>query len=165
MSSRDKSLYLVFAVIAATFMLALMLSALPLPEWAVNWRPAWTAMVLIYWCMALPGRVGILTGWSLGLLIDVLSGGLLGQHALGLALIAFLTISTHRRVRVFPLLQQALIVGLMLACYQFLNLMIDYSVGAVSQGPGIGLSVISSMLLWPWLFIVLRDLRRKARLH
>jgi len=164
-STPDKKAYMVFAVIIATFMLALMLSALPLPEWARNWRPAWVAMVLIYWCMALPGRVGILSGWLLGLLIDVLNGGLLGQHALGLALIAFLTVTTHQRVRVFPFLQQALFVGLMLACYQFLNLTIDYSVGAVSQGPSIGLSVISSMLLWPWLFIILRDLRRKARLH
>ena len=41
-------------VIAASFVVALMLTALKLPEWALIWRPAWVALVLIYWCMAVP---------------------------------------------------------------------------------------------------------------
>jgi rod shape-determining protein MreD len=51
-------------IIALSLVIALMLTALPLPEWAVNWRPAWVAMVLIYWCMALPERVGIGVRWG-----------------------------------------------------------------------------------------------------
>jgi hypothetical protein len=41
-------------IIVISFIVAIMLTAMPLPEWAINWRPAWVAMVLIYWCMALP---------------------------------------------------------------------------------------------------------------
>src|SRR5690606_27167374 len=77
--------------IILSFAVAFMLTAVPLPEWAASWRPAWVAMVLIYWCMALPERVGIGAAWCLGLLLDVQQGTLLGQHALGLALIAWLT--------------------------------------------------------------------------
>ena len=50
-------------VIALSFLAAFMLTAMPLPEWALPWRPAWIAMVLVYWCMALPERVGVITGW------------------------------------------------------------------------------------------------------
>src|SRR3990170_7781632 len=94
-------------VIFFSFIVALMLTAMPLPEWAVNWRPAWVAMVLIYWCMALPDRVGIGISWTLGLLLDVQQGTVLGQNALGLAVIAFITLKSRQRLRVFPLVQQA----------------------------------------------------------
>ena len=50
-------------IIVLSFIMAIMLTALPLPEWAVNWRPSWVAIVLIYWCMAVPDRVGILVAW------------------------------------------------------------------------------------------------------
>ena len=70
---------------AMSFVVSLMLTALPMPEWASLWRPAWVALVLIYWCMALPARSGVLVGWSVGLLLDVMTGTLLGQHALALA--------------------------------------------------------------------------------
>ena len=50
-------------VIATTFVIALLLTALPMPESAAIWRPAWVALVLIYWCMAVPERVGVAVGW------------------------------------------------------------------------------------------------------
>ena len=75
-------------VIVASLIVAFMLTAMPLPSWAVSWRPAWVAMVLIYWCMALPQRMGIGISWVLGLLLDVQQGTILGQHAIGLAIVA-----------------------------------------------------------------------------
>ena len=52
-------------VVAASFLVAFILTATPLPDWALPWRPAWIAMVLIYWCIALPERVGVITGWAI----------------------------------------------------------------------------------------------------
>ena len=49
-------------VIPTTFVIALLLTALPMPESAANWRPAWVALVLVYWCMATPERVGVMHG-------------------------------------------------------------------------------------------------------
>ena len=66
-------------VIALSFLAAFMLTAMPLPDWALPWRPAWIAMVLVYWCMALPERVGVITGWVIGLILDVMHGSILGQ--------------------------------------------------------------------------------------
>ncbi|MFT5133794.1 MAG: rod shape-determining protein MreD [Gammaproteobacteria bacterium] len=148
-------------VIVVSFIIAIMLTAMPLPEWVVNWRPAWVAMVLIYWCMALPDRVGIGIGWLLGLLLDVQQGTVLGQHALGLAVIAYITIMSYQRIRVFPLAQQALIVCFYLLLVQFFNLWVRGIMGIPSQHWSFWLPAVTSMFLWPWLFIILRDIRRR----
>ena len=148
-------------IIALSLAVAFMLTAMPLPEWAVNWRPAWVAMVLIYWCMALPDRVGIGTAWCLGILLDVQQGTLLGQHALGLATIAWLTVRYHQRVRVFPLAQQALVVCGYLLILQFLTLWIRGIMGVPPQHWTFWMPAFTGMFLWPWLFVILRDLRRK----
>jgi len=148
-------------VIFFSFIVALMLTAMPLPEWAINWRPAWVAMVLIYWCMALPHRVGIGVGWSLGILLDVLQGTLLGQNAIGLAILAFLTLKSHQRVRMYPLVQQALVICVFVIVYQLLSLWVRGIMGVPPRSWTYWTPVITSMVLWPWLFIILRDIRRR----
>ncbi len=153
------------ATIAFTFIAALMLTMLPLPDWAALFRPEWVALVLIYWCLALPDRVGVGIGWSTGLLLDVIKGALLGQHALALALVAYLTLHLHQRIRVFPLWQQSLFVMLMVALNQMLVLWIN---GVIGQSPNswlYWLPSLTSMLLWPWVFLILRDLRRQFRVR
>ena len=72
-------------VIALSFIIALGLAKLPMPDWAELWRPSWVALVLIYWCIAVPERTGVIAGWVVGLLVDVMSGTLLGQHGLAFA--------------------------------------------------------------------------------
>ena len=148
-------------IIVMSFIVAIMLTALPLPDWAVNWRPAWVAIVLIYWCMAVPDRVGIAVGWCLGLILDVQQSTVLGQNALGLALIAFLTIKSYQRMRVFPLAQQAVLICFYLLLYELIMLWITAYTGTQTKDWTYWMPAITSMLLWPWLFIILRDLRRK----
>ncbi|MCP5149441.1 MAG: rod shape-determining protein MreD [Chromatiales bacterium] len=151
-------------VIGGTLLLALALTALPVPPWAAIWRPAWVALVLIYWCMAVPSRIGVLAAWTVGLLLDVLSGTLLGQHALGLALVAYVTHETHRRVRVLPLWQQAVSVFVLVFVYQMLLLWINGIQGLPVVASAYWTAPLVSTLLWPWVFVVLRDVRRKYRI-
>lgn len=149
------------AVILLSFMLAFMLTMFPLPEWAVHLRPAWVTMVLIYWCMAVPERVGVISGWVVGLFLDVVHGALLGQYALALALIAWLTHHLHRRMRLYPLWQQATVVMLLLLLQQLLVIWIR---GFIGQSPDTlmhWLPAFTSAILWPWLFIILRNVRRR----
>jgi rod shape-determining protein MreD len=147
--------------IGTTFLVALMLTALPMPSWAAMWRPAWVALVLVYWCMAVPGRVGVLFGCALGLLLDVLSGTLLGQHALGLALVAYVAHQSHQRVRVLPVWQQGVSVFVLLFAYQGLLLWINGIQGLPVGASDYWTSPLMSTLLWPWVFVILRDVRRK----
>lgn len=151
-------------VIPGTLVLALMLTIVPLPAWAMPLRPEWAAIVLIYWVMALPHRVGVGVGWVYGLLLDVLKGALLGQHALGLALVAYLVQHLHQRVRVFPLWQQAISIGLILFPYLLIGLWIR---GIIGRPPGTWwywAPLFTSILVWPLAFVFLRHLRRRARL-
>lgn len=148
-------------IISISFVIALMLMALPMPDWAGIWRPAWVALVLIYWCMALPGRVGVIAAFVLGLLLDVLSGTLLGQNALALCVVAFITLQFYQRVRVLPLWQQGLTVFGLIFVHQTLLLWINGIQGMPVMFSAYWASPLISMVLWPWIFIVLRDLRRK----
>lgn len=139
-----------------------MLTALPLPGWAVPWRPAWVALVLAYWCLAMPQQIGVLTAWFIGLLLDVMHGSLLGQHAFGLAAVAYMIVIYHQQIRVYPLFRQALVVGSLIFLYYLLMLLIYNFLGSMRYGYEYLLAAISSALLWPWIFIVLRDVRRKT---
>lgn len=148
--------------VALSLLVAFMLTTMPLPAWAGPWRPAWVAIVVIYWCLAMPERIGVLVAWLVGLLLDVLNGSLLGQHAVGLAFVAYVALLYHQRIRVFPLVQQALVVGSIVFLYLAAMLAIYNLLGSRVYGANYLLGACSSALLWPWVFIVLRDLRRKA---
>jgi len=144
-----------------TFVVGFVLSALPLPETIVDWRPCWLAMLLIYWCMALPERVGILSAWLLGLLFDVQQSFILGQHALGFIFLAYVIIKNHKRMRVYPLLQQSLVVCLYLLIFQAIMLLVMLLSGTITYTWLYWLPAFTSMLIWPWLFIFMRDFRRR----
>ncbi|MFP6682467.1 MAG: rod shape-determining protein MreD [Gammaproteobacteria bacterium] len=148
--------------IVASFIAAFMLTALPLPDWAAPWRPAWVGLVLAYWCLALPQRIGVVIAWCIGLLLDVMHGSLLGQHAFGLALVAYIVVIYHQQIRVYPLFRQALVIGSLIFIYTTLMLLIYNFLGSMRYGYDYLAVSITSALLWPWVFIVLRDFRRKT---
>jgi len=148
-------------IIIFSFIIAMMLMAIPLPDWAINWRPSWVALVLIYWCMAMPERVGIGIGWIMGLLLDVQQGTVLGMNALGFAILAYITLKSFQRLRVFPLTQQAILICFYLLLYELLSLWIRGIMGVPPKSWTYWMPAFTSMFLWPWLFIILRDIRRK----
>ena len=75
-------------------------------------------LAVIYWCIALPNRVGIIYAWLMGLVLDVATGSLMGQNALAFSIVAFLAIKLHLRIRLFPVWQQALSILILVALYQ-----------------------------------------------
>jgi rod shape-determining protein MreD len=147
-------------VIVLSFVVSFMLAIMPLPGWATVWRPDWVALVLIYWCIAIPQRVGIATGWLVGITRDVLNETLLGQQALGLCLIAYISVRLHRRIRLFPLWQQSMGVFVLITGDQLLRAWIRGIQGQPLVDVSFIYPALTSMLLWPWIFILLRDLRR-----
>jgi rod shape-determining protein MreD len=154
-----------YLTIAATFAVALILSLIPVPHWADHFRPDWAGLVLIYWCIALPNRVGVGTGFLVGLVQDVLYGSLLGQHALAKAVMAFLAVRLHLRVRVFPAWQQALVAMVLLLVGQLFVIWVRAIIGKPAAGFGFWTPSVVGMLIWPWLFIILRDIRRRGQVR
>jgi len=150
-------------IIIASFAIALLLTILPLPTWAQAFRPEWITLVLIYWCMALPNRVSIGWGWAAGLMLDVTLGNLLGLHALAMSIVAFLTIKLYQRIRVYPLGQQALAILVLVAMSQLLILWILGIIGTTPGNWTYWLPSLSSAIIWPWVFVVMRGARRHFR--
>jgi rod shape-determining protein MreD len=148
-------------VIAVSFVAALMLTMMPLPEWARAIRPQWVTMVLIYWCMALPDRIGLGWAWGMGLLLDVAYGSVLGQHALALTLIAYVVAMLYQRLRLFPQSQQAIIVAVLIFMQLLVSLWVKGATGTAPDRWTYWLTGLTSALLWPWIFLLLRDLRRR----
>ncbi|HET7675153.1 MAG TPA: rod shape-determining protein MreD [Gammaproteobacteria bacterium] len=147
-------------LVVLTLIAALVLSIWHLPGGAQPFWPHWVVLVVIYWCLALPHRVGIGLAWTLGLLLDVLSGTLLGEHALALALVAFFVVKIHLQVRVFPLWQQTLTVALLVVLYEFVLFWVDGALGYPARPLLRWMPVATSLLIWPWLMSFLRHLRR-----
>lgn len=154
-----------YRVVLPTMIIALMLVMLPLPDWATPFRPDWVTLVMIYWVMALPEHVGVTIAWLFGLLLDVTQGTILGQHALGLVLVAYLVMLEYQRIRVFSLVQQSLVIFVLLLIKQLLVLWVNGIVGQAPQDLFVYFmpSVIGAAI-WPWLFVILRDIRRRFTL-
>ncbi|ABI55526.1 rod shape-determining protein MreD [Alkalilimnicola ehrlichii MLHE-1] len=147
-------------VILASLVLAGMLVIVPMPDWAVPARPQWVALVLLYWAMALPSRVGVTVAWLAGLFQDALVGSLLGQHALAFALIAWIILKLHRRMRLMPVWQQALTILLLLYAVQLVLFWVNGFVGRPVPPWQAWLAPVIGAALWPWVFFLLRTARR-----
>jgi rod shape-determining protein MreD len=153
------------SVIVFTFIIALLLTVIPLPDWARYMRPDWVGLVLIYWCMALPERVGVATGWFTGLMVDLLTGTLLGQHALSLTVVAFITLKFHLRLRLVPVWQQSLTVLVLLVLHQLLALWISRIIGRPGAPWFFWMPSLLGMIIWPLVYTSLRSLRRGFRVN
>jgi rod shape-determining protein MreD len=142
--------------IAATLVAALLLNLLPWSGPGLWIKPDFVALVVLYWCIEAPRRIGFLAAWLLGLTMDVADGTLFGQHALAYTMLAYAGIVLHRRVRMFAVTSQMLhVVALLL-----MNDLIVIAVRALAGAPFPGLhNFIGSFVggaLWPVLVALFR---------
>jgi rod shape-determining protein MreD len=149
--------------IPLTFLVAITLTLLPMPEWTVWMRPAWVLLVQIYWTMMLPYRVNVGTAWCVGIVLDVLDGTLLGEHALALVIVTYFVSKMHSQLRMYTLLQQGLWVFLFVLVYQFTLYCIQGFLGALPKTWLYWSCAATSMVLWPWVFSIMRDYRRRFK--
>lgn len=147
-------------VILITIITALLLTQLPLPAVISAYQPEWVILVLIYWSMALPERVGVGIAWFTGLLLDVLRDALLGQYALAFALTVFITLRLYQRIRNFPLRQQVISVFILMLIHTGLVVWIKALAGANVDFLMALIPALSSSLFWPLIYFVLRNIRR-----
>ena len=148
-------------VVVLTLVLAASLAIMPLPDWLSLIRPEWMPLVLIYWIIALPHRIGLGLAWITGFLVDVLEGSLLGLNGMCYVLVAWACISLYQRMRMYTLLQQSSVVFILIAMVQLLNLWV-LSITDIDSGGNllVLLSAFSSAVVWPFVFVTLRQLRR-----
>ncbi|MBA2778813.1 rod shape-determining protein MreD [Billgrantia kenyensis] len=148
-----------------TLLLALCLQVMPLAEGWQIWRPDWLGLMLIYWCMAAPDRVGVLHGFVLGVLLDLIEGAPLGQNALALSLLAFLSALVYPRFRAYSLVQQSLLVLVLLGLVQLLEQWLRTLFGPFSMHLAFLLPSLIGAALWPWLVTMFQAFERRLVSH
>lgn len=143
--------------------IAFLLQLMPLPQLLLPIKPYWVGLVLMYWAIELPERVGLGFAFLFGLAGDVLTGELLGEQALRLVVLAFIVLRFRARLRFFPMWQQALAVLALLLNDRIVTLMVRGFSGEAMPTAAFWISPLIGMLAWPFVFLLLDDLRARLR--
>jgi rod shape-determining protein MreD len=139
---------------------ALFLNALPWEGFWLTLRPDFVAVVILYWCVHKPMRMGIGLSWAVGLLADVADASLFGQHALAYTLLAFGGIMLHRRLQMFNLREQTTQVFWIFALTYLTYALVHWQVEGYVVWPYF-LGCLTSTLLWIPLSVMFRAMRQR----
>lgn len=142
--------------IVFTLAAAMLLNLLPWEGWGLWVRPDFVVLVLLYWCIDQPRKIGFGIAWMLGLVMDVSYGSLLGQHALAYTLVAYAGIVLHRRVQRFSITPQALHVVPLLLLNDVIVLLVRLATGSDFPGYWYFFGSVVGGLLWPALSYLLK---------
>ena len=126
------------------------------------WMPDILALVLVFWSVHQPLRVGIGTAFAFGLMMDVHQTSLLGQHALAYTALSFLAITIHRRLLWFSVPSQALQVFPLFVAAHAIELFVRMMGGGGFPGFLLLLAPVTEALLWPIVSVVLLVPQRRA---
>ncbi|ASX26039.1 rod shape-determining protein MreD [Candidatus Williamhamiltonella defendens] len=148
-------------VIYLSFLIGIILQIMPWPQQIYMFQPSWLLLIFIYWVMALPHRVNLGTGFILGLITDLLLGSTLGIHSLGMSMIAYLVTIKFQILRNMTLWQQTLFVILLSITMTTTVFLTEFLIIHVSFNADIFLNTLTNAMLWPWLFLLMRKIRRK----
>lgn len=151
-------------IILITLLIALMATITPMPISVDAFRPDWVLIVLVYWCLALPSKINIFTAWIMGFILDVLLGSVLGVHASAMALSIYIVVVNFQKIRNFSVWQQALIIGVLSAQYNLIVFWLQRFLSDVVFLSSYLYPVITTVILWPWIFLLLRRIRRNFRI-
>ena len=146
-----------------SLLLSVMLGLLPLPDALVPLRPYFLGLVLVYWLLETPDRIGMGVAFAIGLIGDLAFGTLIGEQALRLTVLAFIVQRFRARLRFFPLWQQSLAVFALLANDRVIAAAVRLTVGEGMPRWTFWLSPLLALPLWPWLVLVFDTLRMRAR--
>ena len=150
-------------VLPVSLLLALLLGLMPLPDTLQPFRPYWLALVLAYWLLEAPERVGPGVAFAIGLVADVAFGSLIGEQALRLVVLAFILDRFRARLRFFPLSQQAATIGVLLLNDRVINAVVHVVLGVPQLPWSYWLAPLVGMVLWAPLHLLLDTLRLRRR--
>ncbi|MGL4448102.1 rod shape-determining protein MreD [Shewanella sp.] len=152
-------------IVWLTLFIGLLSQIMPLPVVVEAWRPDWLLMILIYWSIALPHRYNILTAWVMGVALDILLGATLGVRSLAMSLVIYIAILHCQRLRNFPQWQQALVIMLLICIYHLVVYWIEFVVGNAQFSLNMFLPALAALVFWPWVFWILRRVRRHYKVR
>lgn len=150
-----------YPLFVVSVILAFVLSISLFPVGWFEFRPEWLGLVVFYWTFRAPAQFGVLMAWCLGLLLDVLESTTLGVNAAAMAVIAFLVLAMHQRLRMYPVPQQCLVVFLVIGTGQMLVHFLKQLLGADSPGFVYLWPALTSAIAWPVVAVFFDNINRK----
>lgn len=139
------------------FVVALILSILPMPELISAFRPPWVLLLVLYIEYFLPGNFKLTALLFVGLLLDVLLATVIGEHSFALLLVTWIASSKSRRFQFFSMMQQIFLIGFFCLLYQSIISLIAVLLGFNYSILAPFASAIVSMFLWPWIRLLGED--------
>lgn len=143
-----------------SLIVALLIDMLPLGRAA--WTPDVLALVIVFWSVHQPARIGIGAAFVFGIFMDVHQSAMLGQHALSYTMLGFLAIMAHRRLLWYPVLSQAVQVLPLFALSHLVELVIRMIGGGVFPGWTLLIAPVVEATLWPLVSVLLLAPQRRT---
>lgn len=147
--------------IVVTFFIAFVLMVLPQPTWMAYAKPQWVFVVLLFWLMHAPRKIGPTVAWCIGLYMDLLMGTVLGEHALIYVVFTYVIQRFMRVVQAIPLWQQILGIGMAGVINMAVQVVFLRFNGVHVLSWAMLLPAVANMIVWPWLYLSCRDVRPK----
>ncbi len=138
---------------------------IPLPFEAHWFKPEWISLILIFWVIWEPEIIGVGSAWCIGLLMDGLKGDLLGQTALAMVVVAYLAQALGPRLRLQSFWNQLLCILVLVGFAQLILLITRWFIGSPPQTGLVWLSTLTSILVWPLVFRVLKLYKSQSSTH
>lgn len=157
--------WLIFLTIVGAMLLAIVHLPESWPQWLGWLRPAWVPMVLFYWVLSVPHRVGLISAWIVGLFLDVLQGEPLGLNGVLLASITFIGWRFYERLRMYAGLQHSLLILVLVFGIELVRRLVNLAMHGEPVGWLFLLIPLTSAVLWPFLDLLLGSFARRVRVE
>ncbi|VFP84246.1 Rod shape-determining protein MreD [Candidatus Erwinia haradaeae] len=154
-----------YSIIWLSFVFAIIIQIIPFPEKLLLFRPSWLFLVMIYWILTFPSRINIFTGFSIGLITDMICGSTLGIHALSFSIIAYLVANQCYFFRNCVLWQQAILVIGLSCVMDVMVFWSEYCLMRVVFYPEHLWSSVINGILWPWLCSFMKKICHKCSIR
>lgn len=141
-----------------TFIFSLLLSIAPLPGNLLFLNPSWYLLTLLFWTYTYPRMVNVGMAWCIGILMDGMTGSILGLHAFSSVIIIYMFDVFYRRFHMFHLLQQSLMIAVFVAANFMIMFSIEHLLGNSLIVWSVILGAISSAFCWPFYQLFLQKL-------
>ena len=152
-------------VLAFIFIIAFVLEIMPWPTGFQGLRPSWVVLVLLYWALALPDKVSVGSAFVAGIVWDLILGSILGIHGLVLSVAIYFVARYHKILRNLSLWLQGILVIGYIAVIRLMIFFIEFVLHDASFNSQELLGAVISWILWPWIFLLMRHIRRGLHLR
>ena len=163
MPSNRLSNYKIFWAVSFSALIALALMIVPLPQWLFYFWPDWIALVIVYWALYTPEKVGPVVGFLIGVLLEVLFVRKFGVEGLGLATLAFLVNYANQQLNVLSIWQQTIVIAMFVALFKLITGWLYGLVGDFTITIEYWYSLLGCIFVWPFMSILLHEMRRRTR--